>query len=396
MSHPGSALHAADAAETLPVERNIRRRALEFLERGTPPAAAPARVALAIAGATGLVGRAFLRVLQEKSSWLRNEHRLELTTIGAINRRRLAWDAEGIAPASVTERLTGGGTSDWGLFAARLFEHHGAPLVFLDCTASPFIARQYAVLLRAGISIVTPNKIANTFEYPYYAELRRLGHAEGRKYFYETTVGAATPMIRTLEHLRQTGDRVHRIEGVLSGTLSFVFGRLNEGKPFSDAVRDAVTRGFTEPHPASDLSGEDVARKLLILAREAGYPLEREEISVQGLVPPEFQVIQDPAEFIRRLSSLDAVWSSRVRAAADRGNRLVYLARFDGTQAAAGVAEVSAGNLFARLRASENAVQYSSDRHTPLPLTIQGAGAGPELTARGILADLIEAAGRNQ
>lgn len=350
------------------------------------------RVALALAGPTGLVGSALLRVLEEKSAWLRSEHNLDLQIVGAINTRRMTWDARGIRAEGLHDLLAQDAPARWEDFAGRVREHRGSPLVFLDCTASEFIARQYVPLLRSDVAIVTPNKIANTFEYPYYEELRRLGRNGRTRYLYETTVGAATPMLRVLDDLRRTGDRIQRIEGVLSGTLSYVFSRINSGGRFSEAVREAVQKGFTEPHPASDLSGEDVARKLLILAREAGFPLERKEIQVEGLVPGELRTIADPREYVQRLAAFDDDWRSRTERALARGNRLTFLARFDGTSATAGTTEVSAENPLVNLRASENAVHYYTDRHTPLPLTIQGIGAGPEVTARGVLADVIEIA----
>lgn len=304
----------------------------------------------------------------------------------------MTWDARGIRPADLHTRLAGDAPAQWDEFAGRVREHRGSPLVFLDCTASEFIARQYVPLLLSDVAIVTPNKIANTFEYPYYEELQRLGRNGRTRYLYETTVGAATPMLQVLDTLRRTGDRIHRIEGVLSGTLSYLFSRLNSGGRFSDAVREAMQKGYTEPHPASDLSGEDVARKLLILAREAGFPLERKDIQVEALVPAGLRAIADPRAYVEQLAAFDDAWKSRTEAALARGNRLIYVGRFDGDSATAAATEVPADNPLANLRASENAVHYSTDRHTPLPLTIQGNGAGPEVTARGVLADVIEIA----
>jgi aspartokinase/homoserine dehydrogenase 1 len=331
-------------------------------------------------------------VLEEKSAWLRSEHNLDLQIVGAINTRRMTWDARGIRAGDLHHHLLADAPAQWNEFAERVLEHRGSPLVFLDCTASEFIARQYVPLLRSDVAIVTPNKIANTFEYPYYEELRRLGRNGRTRYLYETTVGAATPMLRVLDDLRRTGDRIQRVDGVLSGTLSYVFSRLNNGGRFSEAVREAVHNGFTEPHPASDLSGEDVARKLLILTREAGFRLERKDIQVEGLVPEELRAVTDPREYVERLSAFDDTWKSRTELALARGNRLTYLARFDGISAIAGPTDIPAENPLVNLRASENAVHYYTDRHTPLPLTIQGIGAGPEVTARGVLADVIEIA----
>jgi len=328
----------------------------------------------------------------EQQAWLRDERDLELSVVGAINTRTMAWNDHGLPVRGGIDDLRGGEPAHWESFRDRLVSHNGAPLVFLDCTASESIARQYATLLRSDVAIVTPNKIANTLEFAYFEELKRLGDGSGARYLYETTVGAATPMLQALGDLRRTGDTIRRVEGILSGTLSYVFTSVNRGELFSRAVREAARRGLTEPHPATDLSGNDVARKLLILAREAGYPLEREQVSVESLVPEDLAGIRDANAFLEQLSALDHRWSARARESSARGNRLAYLARFDGTRAGVGIAEVPAESPFVHLRASENAVHYYTDRHSPLPLTIQGIGAGPEVTARGVLADLIHAA----
>ncbi len=349
-------------------------------------------VHIALAGPTGKVGRALLRLLGEQDSWLRDERGITISVVGAINTRNMAWHEGGIAAGNTIDRIRSGGPARWGEFSERLASHREAPLVFIDCTASELIAREYGTLLRSDVAIVTPNKIANTLDFAYYQELRDLGRRHGSRYLYETTVGAATPMLQVLRDLRRTGDTIHRVEGVLSGTLSSVFASVNRGKLFSAAVRDAAERGLTEPHPATDLSGEDVARKLLILAREAGYSLEREQVRVERLVPAELDGIVDPRVFLKRLEDADAALSARASRSAGRGNLLAYIARYDGTTASVGVEEMERESPFVRLRPSENAVHYYSDRHTPIPLTIQGTGAGPEVTARGVLADLIHSA----
>jgi aspartokinase/homoserine dehydrogenase 1 len=380
----------SDLSLSAVVENGQERRAVKALH--TTFIQRRQRVGLVIAGPTGKVGRALVNLLQDRQTWLREEHRLDLQIIGAVNTQRMIWEERGIAPHLLQAELKGAEPSDWSLCQERMRTYRSLPLVFLDCTASTFLARQYLALLEAEIGIVTPNKIANTLEYAYYEELRRVGRNRKNRYLYETTVGAATPMLQTLDDLRRTGDRIQKVEGVLSGTLSFVFSRVNQGERFSEAVREAARRGFTEPHPATDLSGEDVARKLLILAREAGYRLEREEISVEGLVPNEIQAVSDPEAYINSLSALDLLWEGLATRARTGGNRLTYLATFDGNRASVGIAEVPKESPFVRLLPSENAVHYYSDRHTPLPLTIQGVGAGPEVTARGVLADVLHTA----
>jgi len=339
-----------------------------------------------------MVGSTLIRLMGEKIDWLRSERHTELTFVGAINRRQMFWSERGVSPRDAAGCLQSGIAQDWGEFISRLSSHRGAPLLFIDCTASEEIARRYKSLLRSGIGVVTPNKIANSLDFAYYQELRRISRRSKTPYLYETTVGAATPMLETLRSLRRTGDTIHRIEGVLSGTLSYVFSAVNRGKALSLAVREAVERGLTEPHPAIDLSGEDVARKLLILVREAGYPLERPDIDVEPLVPSELRSIAGAGDYLREIARFDGTFAARAARSKADGKQLTYLARFDGTSARAGIAEVAAESQFVRLRASENAVHYYSDRHSTLPLTIQGVGAGAEVTARGVFADVIEAA----
>ena len=380
----------SDVSLSAVVEKTHERKALRALH--TAFIQHRHRIGLVLAGPTGNVGRALVQLVGLQHRRLAEDYLLDFQLLGGINRKRMVWDEGGIPAREFLQVLSGGESADWTTCLDRLRAYRGTPLLFIDCTASPFIARQYVTLLEADIAVVTPNKIANTLEYSYYQTLHRLGRQKGHRYLYETTVGAATPMLQALEDLRATGDRIQRLEGVLSGTLSFVFDWINKGGTFSDAVREAASRGFTEPHPATDLSGEDVARKLLILAREAGYRLEREDITVNGLVPAEFRPADDPAEYLRQLVSVDAYWAGLSSQAHARGNRLTYLASFDGSEAQVGFKEVPVDSPFVHLRPSENAVHYYSDRHTPLPLTIQGIGAGREATARGILADVIHAA----
>ncbi|HXT20368.1 MAG TPA: hypothetical protein VN923_06435, partial [Thermoanaerobaculia bacterium] len=212
---------------------------------------------------------------------------------------------------------------------------------------------------------------------------------------YETTVGAALPVLHALEGLRLSGDRVRSIIAVLSGSLSFVCAQLAIGVRFSAAVRAAADRGFTEPHPADDLSAEDVARKLVILLRHAGVEVERDEIEVESLLPPsgaEPAGEHDVKAFLERLATLDTAWGWRATAAAAAGRVLVPLARWSGGAARFTVEEVPASSPFARLRPGENLVVVETERYRDPPLTIAGPGAGPAITAAGVLAEVVLAA----
>jgi aspartokinase/homoserine dehydrogenase 1 len=215
-------------------------------------------------------------------------------------------------------------------------------------------------------------------------------------YRHETTAGAALPLLAPFADLRASGDGLRRVEAVLSGTLSFVFLRLNQGAAFSTAVREARDRGYAEPHPAEDLKARDSARKLLILLREAGITLEPADVRVQGLSPPELDAESDPERYLEGLAAHDAGWAARVRAAHAGGQRLVCLARYDADGARIEVTEVPALDAFARLGPGENLVRAWTQRYRQVPLSIAGPGAGTEVTAGGLLTDIIKAATLSQ
>jgi len=261
--------------------------------------------------------------------------------------------------------------------------------VLIDCTASDVVARLYPDWLRQGIHVVAPNKRAGTAPLDFWRELRRVGRETGVHYLYETTVGAGLPIIHTLRDLIQTGDAVLEIEGVLSGTLAYLFNALDGSRPFSEIVTEARARGFTEPDPRDDLSGMDVARKVVILAREMGLPLPLEEVRVQSLVPPELQE-GSVADFMAALPAYDDALEARRRDAAARGEVLRFVGRVDAEgRASAELLAYPEDHAFARIRLTDNIVQFRTRRYHANPLVVQGPGAGPEVTAGGVFADLL-------
>jgi len=261
--------------------------------------------------------------------------------------------------------------------------------VIIDCSANADVASHYAHWLSEGIHIVTPNKKANSAGYEYYERMRDARRAAGSHYLYEATVGAGLPVIQTLRDLRETGDEIRRIEGMFSGTLAYLFNTWDGSQSFSSVVRQAKARGYTEPDPRDDLSGMDVARKLIILGREMGLRLEMADVQVESLVPAALSKCGID-EFLERLVEFDEPMLARLRAARARGQVLRYVGSVgvDG-RAQVGVVELPASHPFANIALTDNIVRFQTARYDKNPLIVQGPGAGPAVTAAGVFADLL-------
>jgi aspartokinase/homoserine dehydrogenase 1 len=264
--------------------------------------------------------------------------------------------------------------------------------VLIDCTASADIAKRYPDWLAAGIHVITPNKKANSADMPFYRRLRDARRAGAAHYLYETTVGAGLPVVQTLRDLRETGDQITSVEGIFSGTLAYLFNTYDGRKAFSDIVRDARQRGYTEPDPRDDLSGMDVARKLIILGREMGLELEMADVKVESLVPVGL-ASGSIDDFMSRLSQHDSSMNDRLQTARSKGKVLRYVGRLtaDG-QATVGVDELDSKHPFANIALTDNVVRFATRRYCDNPLIVQGPGAGPEVTAGGVFADLLRLA----
>ena len=348
------------------------------------------RVHIFLIGA-GVVGRALLKMLEHQQETLLHNLRLNIQLVGLANTRKMAWDVEGIPFAHAVEALENGKQGGIDAVMDQLQAGRLHRMMVIDATASEQVASKYPELLSRSISIITPNKRANTQDQAFYEELLSTAHRRQVPYLYETTVGAGLPVISTLRDLIRSGDRVIRIEGVFSGTLAYIFYSMAMGMKFSEAVRTARERGYTEPDPREDLQGEDVARKILILARETGLQVERSDIAVDSLVPSSLR--EAPLdEFMERATELDAIWKERIGEAAGAGQRLQYIGRMEEGRLSVQTRRIEQGSPFARLDGSNNMVVYTTERYLDNPLVVQGPGAGPEVTAAGILADLIKAA----
>jgi aspartokinase/homoserine dehydrogenase 1 len=274
------------------------------------------------------------------------------------------------------------------------FERHVNPdhlphAVIIDCTASDEIANRYSGWLERGIHVITPNKKAFSGPFAYYSELQTRAKQGSAHYLYETTVGAALPIISTLKDLQATGDEISSLEGIFSGTLAYLFNVYDGSTPFSEIVREAKESGYTEPDPRDDLSGMDVARKLTILARELGQSIEIGEFPVQSLVP---EPLCDGSidEFLAHLADYDDDMKSMYESAQADGKKLRYIARLaaDGT-AAVGLEAVDASHPCSNINLTDNIVQFKTQRYSSNPLVVQGPGAGPEVTAGGVFGDLL-------
>ncbi len=355
----------------------------------------PRRIGVALAGASGRVGRAFATLLAARAEALRGRG-LELPLVGVARSRGWRWDTSGLVHAGPHDGLAGAPAGSVSGFLERARAHDG-PLVLVDCTASEDVAAASAALLADGIAVVTANKLGSAGTLARWRALNvgcgaASGAVPGAPYRHSATVGAGMPVLATVRRLRRRGERVRTLRAVLSGSLSAVLSAVQDGVAFSDAVADARARGCTEPHPGDDLSGEDVARKLLIVLREAGLPVERAQLRVEPLVPAGLLRERDPEAFLRALPGFDGAWRARAEDAARTGRRLAFVAEFDGSLARAEVRALPESDTLAALRPGENRVEITTDVHDAVPLAISGPGAGPEVTAANVLSDLLDVA----
>lgn len=372
-------------------DRAIRYIHNEFFDR------TPARdINLFIAG-YGTVGKALVDIIRRNGDAIAARTGKRLRIAGISNSRRYVLDTEGISPEWTGELLEGGASAADDAYFEALAHTSLENSVFVDCTASEDVACKYPLLFQHGYSVVACNKIAFSFPYSQYRAIRSLALENGVSLRYETTVGAALPVLDAVSRCVCSGDRIHRIEAVLSGTLNYIFSTYDGGATvtFADTVRQAVAAGYAEPDPRIDLSGRDVLRKLLILAREAGLPLEEEDVAVEPLLPAEY-FEGGTEDFYRRLQEHEPELAARYRDAAEKGLRRRVVASLEHCpEAAAGyrasivLKEVGEDHPLFNLSGTDNAVLLETDFY-PSPLVIQGAGAGAYQTASGILNDILK------
>ena len=339
----------------------------------------------------GLVGRALLAQLEAQAPLLRARFKLDLRVRAIASSTRMVLGD----PSLAADAWEGGGPTvptDLTALAEHIRPSHLPHAVIIDCSASDAVAERYAGWLDRGIHVITPNKRAGAGPLERYRAIKERAQARRTRFFYEATVGAGLPVITTLRDLIQTGDRVTRIEGVLSGTLSYVFNSYTGGTSFSEVVRQAKALGYPEPDPRDDLAGTDVARKLVILGREMDLPMELDAVTVQSLVPEALRGA-DVEAFMTGLADFDAPMAAALEEARAAGEVLRYVGVIEADgRASASLRRYPLAHPFARVGASDNILAFTTARYHTQPLIVQGPGAGPEVTAGGVFADLLRLA----
>ncbi|WP_282297935.1 bifunctional aspartate kinase/homoserine dehydrogenase I [Stenotrophomonas sp. PS02289] len=339
----------------------------------------------------GNVGAALLDQLLATHGGLLARANVDLRLRAVASRSRMRLEPRGLSGDWRAALAGQGEASDLDKFTDHLLSAHLPHALIIDCSGSADVAERYAGWLAAGIHVVTPNKQAGAGPLARYHAIRDAAATSGARFRYEATVGAGLPVITTLRDLVDTGDEILAIDGIFSGTLAWLFNKYDGQAPFSQLVTEARRLGYTEPDPRDDLSGVDVARKLVILAREAGRELSLEQVQVESLVPASLRE-SSVADFMAGLVSVDAAFAERLAQARARGAVLRYVASLSNEGAQVGLVELPSSHAFANLRLTDNVVSFTTRRYCDNPLVVQGPGAGPEVTAAGVFADVLRVA----
>lgn len=339
---------------------------------------------------TGLIGKELLTMMGHQFRQLAEQHHLEVHVVGVSNSKRMLFSEDGIDPAQAMTLLNESGEPMHMVsFVSKMKSLNLSNSIFVDCTSAQEVADCYEEILNANISIVTPNKKANSGSYSKYLSLKKAASRRGVRFYYETNVGAGLPVINTLNDLMLSGDRVIRIEAVLSGTMNYIFSTYQKGMPFSQVVRQAKEMGYTEPDPRDDLNGMDVARKILIMAREAGCEIDLADIGVRSLVPEDCDKAPDVSSFFAALEKHDPSFEQLLNEAEGKGEKLRYMAVFENGKAQVSLTTVGSSHPFFSLRGSDNIILLTTERYHERPMVIRGPGAGASVTAAGVFADII-------
>jgi len=345
------------------------------------------QINLYLAG-VGNVGKKLIQQLSQQKEFLQKKMRIQVNLAGIINSRTMMVREEGIDLGKWEQELAAGDTSHVGKFCEQIRTLNLRNSVFADITADESVAAVYQSLLQKSISVVACNKIAASSDYSRYKALKDLSSEFNAAFLFETNVGAGLPVIGTLNDLVRSGDRIHRMQAVLSGTLNYVFNHYDSSRPFTDVVRQAQQEGYTEPDPRLDLTGKDVMRKILILAREAGAILEMGDITCRGFLPE--SCLQGSVEdFYAEMGRQEAHFKKLFDEAASRNCKLKFVASFDHGKASVGLEQIDSSHDLYNLFGKDNVVLFYTDRYSEQPLVIKGAGAGADVTASGVFADIL-------
>ena len=337
----------------------------------------------------GNVGEKFIEQIHQQKKFLKENLKINLRVIALSNSRKMYFDEDGISLKDWQPLLELGEAANQEKFIERVKDLNLRNSIFVDITANESISRTYEYYLKRNIAVVTCNKIACASEYDNYKKLKKLSQQFNAPFLFETNVGAGLPIIDTVKNLVASGDQVHKIQAVLSGSLNFIFNNFNENNTFHDVVKEAGIQGFTEPDPKIDLSGIDVARKILILIRESGYQMEIEEITNESFMPAECLDTTSNEAFFNSLRDHASHFENIYKEALSKDSRLKYVAQFENGKANVGLRFIPKDHPFYNLEGKDNIVLFFTDRYVDQPLLIKGAGAGAAVTAAGIFADVI-------
>lgn len=339
---------------------------------------------------TGNIGKTLFNQLNAHSDYLKDNNGIQVKIAGISNTRKMTFNSDGISLDTWQDDIQSSPyEADLQSFINRMKEMNLPNCVFIDNTASPVPIGFYEEIFKANISVITCNKIGNSGSYKQYRTFKDTARAHGVDFFYETNVGAGLPIINTLKNLMNSGDRVQRIEAILSGTISFIFNNFKGDASFHDVVKEAQEKGYTEPDPRDDLSGKDFMRKMLILARDAGYPMEEADVEIESVLPKASLEAKTVEDFYATLKTEDAHFAKLKDAAEKDGKVLRYIGKLENGKVTITLQMVDENHPFYMLSGSDNIISFTTDRYRERPLVVKGPGAGAEVTAAGVFADLI-------
>ncbi len=338
----------------------------------------------------GTVGKNLLEKISKQSERLLKTEHLSIRLAGLANSRQMIFNERGLELDSATDVLKEASPGNIDQFVDQIIANNLSNSVFVDCTASGLVAEKYQKLLENNISVVTANKIAGSSAFSRYELLKKTAREKGVKYLFETNVGAGLPIINTISSMVNSGDRILQLEAVLSGTLNYIVNNVSADKPLSEVIIEAKEKGYSEPDPRIDLKGTDVLRKLLILARESDYALEAQHVDIVPFVPEDYFADESVEAFLDKIKSYDAEFEKLRMAAEANGNVILYAASLKEGHAKVGFIEVGANHPFYNLADSNNKVILRSDYYYDHPMEIKGYGAGADVTAAGVFADIIK------